>query len=135
MTKNLFSNTQWIAILAGAGLLGVGCVGAEYGGPGGDTPADPIVTPGDDDDDVNDDDDVLNFTTGLTGVVRDAWGAPVAGVTVSTSNGFVGESDLDGRFAFAVDASPNVVVSFVKTGYARSYLPFEIMDGVENAVL
>ncbi len=135
MSTNLFTNTQWTALLAAAGLLGVGCVGTEYGGGDGNTNTDPTVTPGDDDDGVNDDDDVLAFDTGLTGVVRDAWGMPLAGVTISTSNGFVGESDSDGRFAFAVDAAPNVVVSFVKDGYARSYLPFEILEGVENAVL
>jgi hypothetical protein len=135
MTTKIFTNAQMIAVLAGAGLLGVGCVGAEYGGGPGGTPTDPIVTPGDDDDDIGDDDDALTFDTGLTGVVRDAWGAPIEGVTVSTSNGYVGESDRDGRFAFEVEANPNVVVSFLKDGYARSYLPFEIMDGVENAVL
>ena len=135
MTMNLLKNAQWIAVLAGAGLLGAGCTVAEYGGSGTD-PNDPIITTGDDDDDdINDDDDALAVEPGRTGVVRDAWGAPIADVTVSTSNGFLGETDTDGRFAFAADASPNVVVSFVKTGYARSYLPFEIMDGVENAVL
>lgn len=88
---------------------------------------------GDDEDDLQNPAG-LGFETGLRGLVRDAWGAPIEGVSVSTNHGFSGLTDRDGRFAFAADARDQAVVAFTKDGYARSHLPFGILEGTENAI-
>ena len=89
-----------------------------------------------DDDDSGDDDDTppVAVDTTLTGVVRDAWGAPVEGVAVATSHGFSGVSDEEGRFAFAVDPAPEALISFAKEGYPPAALAFDLLEGVENAL-
>jgi hypothetical protein len=136
MTSLSWTSVRWIAAFGSIGLAG--CVGADYGGVAGGTGPDaPAFQPtnpmGDDDDDVGQPVG-LDFDTGLTGIVRDAWGAPIEGVAVSTSHGFSGTTDQDGRFAFEASADDHVVVSFQKAGYARSYVPFEVLPEVENAI-
>ena len=136
MTTNFSNPKLWTAAIAAAGLIG--CQGAEYGGTtGGGGPTAPVFQI---DDSVADDgaqaaDPVgLGFETGLTGLVRDAWGEPIEGVAVATSHGFSGVTDRDGRFAFGADAREQTVVSFTKAGYARSHVPFGILEYTENAL-
>jgi len=112
--------------------LFTGCVTGE--GPGTDptNPFGPGNNTSDDDDDVNTEDGTF-----LMGVVRDAMTSPVEGVTVKTNTGFETTTDYFGRYTIDLtDEDPGTVqVSFIKSGFARSHTPFEIIDGIENFLI
>ncbi|MCP4793743.1 MAG: hypothetical protein GY882_10500, partial [Actinomycetia bacterium] len=53
---------------------------------------------------------------------------------MTTSHGFSGVTNQDGRYAFEADARDDVVVSFLVDGYAKSHVPFDILPDTENAL-
>jgi len=127
--------------LGAAGLLAVpllpGCATDSGFNPGDDN-VDPVSGTGDNDNTSGDDDDQTTpeVGTALSGVVRDAMGNPIADVAVSTSNGASGTSDVDGRFSITdIDAGEHILVDFVKSGYAFSQTPFDVLEDVENTLI
>lgn len=124
-----------LATFGAAGLLAVaGCAGSDA--PVGNPPVG--LNPGTGDDDNGDDDDAIDpvVVTTVVGVVRDPMGLPLLGVTVRTAAGQTATTDFDGRFRIEdAAAGTRVVVSFVKDGYARSFTPIDVIEGVENTVI
>ncbi|HCP48394.1 MAG TPA: hypothetical protein DIU15_20315 [Deltaproteobacteria bacterium] len=132
---------NFLLTLGAAGLLAVplmpGCV-ADSGFNPADDNVDPVSGTGDDSNATGDDDDQTNADLGttLSGVVRDALGNPVADVAVTTSNGASGTSDVDGRFSITdIDPGERILVDFVKSGYAFTQTPFDVLEDVENTLI
>jgi hypothetical protein len=125
--------------LGAAGLLALpvlpGCA-VPLGGSGGADPFDGGA--GGDNNGVTDDDDD-NSVSGLavlTGVVRDAMGAPMADVTVSTPDGTSATSTIDGRFRLeGLEPDARSLVNFRKAGFARTQTPIELIADTENTIL
>jgi len=93
---------------------------------------------GDDDAPVTDDDDgpAPGAQTLLSGVVRDAFGTPLAGVTVTLPTGASVDSDADGKFVLeGLEPDPRALVNFVRSGYARTQTPIDLIEGAENTLL
>lgn len=86
---------------------------------------------------VGDDDDVPEAATKLVGIVVDAYTQPVEGVTVALLNtDYFTTTDSNGHFVLEnVTPTERAIVSFRKNAYARSSVPLEIFEGVENTVL
>ena len=126
------SKREFLLSLVAAGALVVpGCIGdgdfVNPDGPdfGNNDPVDP-----------DDDDDVVVEGTSLHGVVRDAFGMPVADVQVTTSHGFDAVTDYQGKFVIRdIDAKDRILVNFVKDGFAKSQQPFIILEDIENQLL
>lgn len=131
-TTSWTSNRILLGLAAVGMFVGPGCVGSGPTGPGADpTTLNPSV--GDDDDD---DDDVIENGTTLTGVVRDSMGLPLMNATVTTSTGLSADTDFDGKFTFTdLEPAVGVLVTFTKDGYARTQMPIDILEDVENTVL
>jgi len=93
------------------------------------------------DDDVTaapaDDDDASLLATKLVGVVLDAYTQPVEGVTVSLLNtDYSTVTNTNGQFALEnITPTERAIISFRKNAYARSSVPLEIFEGVENTIL
>ena len=134
MTMSDWVPSRFLLSLGAASLLAIpilpGCVTDDpYGG--GDTP--PGFEGDDDDNPDNPDDPVIDDGTALRGVVRDAFGLPVAGVTVTTSHGYETETDHQGRFLIEdVESHERALIDFYKTGYAKAQTPFQIIEDVHN---
>jgi len=111
-----------------------GCVTGDAPGTGDPDPFQPGTNPGTDDDD---DDDVTDDGTTFLGVVRDAMGDPLDGVNVTTSTGITAVTDHQGRYNLDMteDDAGVVQVSFIKSGYARSHTPFEILANLDNFLM
>jgi hypothetical protein len=119
-------------MMAGTGLAG--CFGDD--GVGGNGAGDDLVGNDDDDNPADDDDQPVGLGTSLTGVVRDAFGAPVADATIRTSTGQSTTSDSDGRFQITgLTPAEDVLVNFSKSGYAKTQTPVDILADVENTVI
>jgi hypothetical protein len=122
-----------ILTLPASGLLAasaVGCAG-DPANPSGNDPFD--GNPVGDDDDGGDDDDAVG--TSMHAIVRDAQGQPVAGATVAIS-GTTATTDENGRAMLSgLSADVRGLVSVRKSGYAKTQVPFEIVEGIENALL
>ena len=101
-----------------------------------------------DDDDINniandddltptpaDDDDAA--TAALVGIVLDAYGQPLGEVTVSLLGSEVTTiSDNSGRFKLEnVTPSERVIITFRKEAYARTSVPIELREDVENTII
>jgi len=98
-----------------------------WGGSGGDN---------DDNNNTNNGGDTDSDLAILTGVVRDALGAPLADVVVTTPDGASTVSDIEGKFTLeglAPDARS--LVNFRRDGYARTQTPIELLADVENTIL
>jgi hypothetical protein len=68
----------------------------------------------------------------ISGQVTDASGLPLEGVAVS-AQGFAAVTDAGGLYALAgLSASPRVVVTFEKAGYATTYGAVELADGLDD---
>ncbi len=121
----------WLSLAAAGALIVPGCVGD------GDfvNPDDPDFGQGDNNN-PDDDDNVDVEGTSLHGVVRDAFGMPVADVLVTTSHGFEATTDYQGKFVIRdIDAKDRILVNFVKDGFAKSQQPFMIIEDIENQML
>ena len=101
-----------------------------------------------DDDDVNNisDDDDLTPTladdddasiASLTGIVLDAYGQPLGEVAVSLlGSDLVTTSDNSGRFELEnLTPSTRAIVTFRKEAYARTSIPIELQENVENTII
>ena len=101
-----------------------------------------------DDDDVNNisDDDDLTPTladdddasiASLTGIVLDAYGQPLGEVVVSLlGSDLVTTSDNSGRFELEnLTPSTRAIVTFRKEAYARTSIPIELQENVENTII
>ena len=85
---------------------------------------------------TGDDDDTLSGLAAVAGVVRDALGAPISGVTVSTPDGSSTTSDIEGKFLLeGLDPDVRSLVNFRKEGYARTQTPVELVADVDNTIL
>lgn len=85
---------------------------------------------------TDDDDDTVSGLAILAGVVRDALGAPISGVTVSTPDGTSTTSDIEGKFRLeGLEPEARSLVNFRKEGYARTQTPFELVADVDNTIL
>jgi hypothetical protein len=84
----------------------------------------------------DDDDNPTANLAILAGVVRDALGAPISGVAVSTPDGTTTTSDIEGRFTLeGLDPDARSLINFRKDGYARTQTPLELVADVENTIL
>lgn len=125
----LFKREQWLT-LAAAGLL-VGCApdGDFAGTNGGDFEGN-----GDNNNGQTDDDDAV-VGTSLHGVVRDAWGAPVENVRITTDTGLETLTDRNGGFVIEdVDAKDMMLVDVYLRGYAKTQTPVQIIEDIENFI-
>jgi len=85
---------------------------------------------------TGDDDDTLSGLAAVAGVVRDALGFPISGVTVSVPNGTSTTSDIEGRFLLqGLEPDARSLVNFRKTGYARTQTPLELVADIDNTIL
>jgi hypothetical protein len=84
---------------------------------------------------LGDDDDVLSAS--LTGLVLSAYGQPVPGVTVSLLGTAAStETDSAGRFSLEeLQPTSQSIVTFRKETYARTSMPIELREGVENTLI
>ena len=93
----------------------------------------------DDDDDMtpSDDDDVVLNKSSIVGVVLNAYGTPLSGVTVNILGTDIStESDLSGRFLLEnLLAAERAIITFRKDLYARTSVPIAIVDGSENTII
>jgi hypothetical protein len=126
-------NHLWLAAL-GLAFAVPGC--SAPGGPAGSAPdLGPGLVGGDDGGDNVDPGSDEALTT-LVGLVRDAYGMPVAGATVSTLAGQSVVTGDDGKFRFDdVEPEPRMLVNVRKEGYAHAQTPLEIFEDVENTVI
>jgi len=84
----------------------------------------------------DDDDDNQASLAVLAGVVRDALGAPISGVTVSTPDGTSTSSNIEGKFRLeGLEPDARSLINFRKDGYARTQTPLELVVDVENTIL
>ncbi len=126
MTTTLFTPSRLLVAIGAAGLIA--CTPTPYDGntgtgtvPGGG---------GDDDDDA-----VGTVTSALTGIVRDAMGQPITGVTINVA-GLTGQTDANGKFMIeGVEVADRVSVNASKQGFAKNSTPIGIIEDVENMVL
>jgi hypothetical protein len=135
----MISNSRILLALGASGMLLLpalsGCQGDSTNTSDDNTNLNGV---GDDDPDSNtgDDDPVEVEGTSLHGVVRTPAGEPIVGVQVRTSNGLTATTNEDGRFAIqGIGAAQRILVNFQADGYAKTQIPFEIIDGVENTIL
>ena len=127
-------NFRFLLSLGASAALAMPLMGCDTGGASGPGP-DGGWTPGDNVGD-DDDDNVDVAGTSFHGVVRDAMGLPIAGVAITTSAGHSAMTDHSGRFAIEdIDTEGEVQVHFKKDGFARSHVPFEIVQEAENFLL
>jgi len=130
--------SKFLVVLGTVALLAVpaltGCIPGDGTGNGGDDPFNPGNNPTDDDD--------VNPVEGTSfhGVVRGAFGDPIEGVTVRLSNGLETLTDHQGRFILeniedVASEDPRVQVAFVKSGYAKSHTPFDLIPGLQNFLM
>ncbi len=135
----MISNSRIILALGASGMLVLptlsGCQGDSNDNTNDDTNLNGV---GDDDGNNNtgDDDPIEVEGTSLHGVVRNPVGDPIVGVQVRTSNGLTATTNDDGHFEISgVDAAERILVNFEAEGFAKTQIPFDILDGVENTIL
>ncbi len=131
--------SRLLLTLGAAGLLVLPVLpGCATNGAGGGEGTDPFEggSGGNNGGQTDDDDDTLTGLAILTGVVRDALGAPMADVTVSTPDGTSTTSTIEGKFRLeGLEPDTRSLVNFRKAGFARTQTPIELIADTENTLL
>ncbi len=75
-------------------------------------------------------------STAVTGLVRDAWGAPIPDVRITTNTGAETFSDHNGYFRFAQQVGDtDLLISYRKDGWARTQRPLHLWKNADHTIL